>query len=75
MERDNALQQLADNKSEILSEKFDELLSKLSELTIKKFRRFLEQKDENQVISSIKNDLKLKRIHMKLRLSKCNKLE
>ena len=59
MERDGVLQQLVDDKSEILSDKFDELLVKLDEPTIRKFQRFLDQKDEDGVISGIKNDLKL----------------
>ena len=58
-ERDNVLQQLIDNKTEILSDKFDELLNKLDEPTIRKFQRFLDQKDEDKIISNIKNDLKL----------------
>jgi len=58
-ERDDILQQLVDDKTEILSEKFDNLLDKLDESTIKKFQRFLDQKDEDKIISGIKNDLKL----------------
>jgi hypothetical protein len=58
-ERDEILQQLIDEKTEILSLKFDEILNKLDEPTIRKFRRFLEQSDENEVICTIKNDLKL----------------
>ena len=42
-----------------LSDKFDELLVKLDEPTIRKFQRFLDQKDEDGVIRGIKNDLKL----------------
>jgi hypothetical protein len=58
-EKDEILQQLVDDKADILSEKFEELLEKLDEPTIKKFKRFLEQKDEDCVISDIKDDLKL----------------
>ena len=58
-ERDNVLQQLIDEKTAILSDKFDELLATLDEPTVRKFKRFLEQKDESEVIASIKNDLKL----------------
>jgi len=58
-ERDNILQQLIDDKTAILSDKFDEMLVNLDGPTIKKFQRFLDQKDENAVINGIKNDLKL----------------
>jgi hypothetical protein len=58
-EKDDALQQLIDEKTETLSNKFDVLIDKLDEHTIRKFRRFLDQRDENEVISNIKNDLKL----------------
>jgi len=58
-ERDGVLQQLIDDKTAILSERFDELLVRLDEATIRKFQRFLDQKDDNTVISGIKNDLKL----------------
>jgi len=53
------LQQLVDDKTEKLSEKFDELLTKLDDSTIRKFQRFLDQKEDDTVISGIKNDLKL----------------
>ena len=58
-ERDNVLQQLVDDKTAILSDKFDELLVKLDDATVRKFQRFLDQKDDDTVISGIKNDLKL----------------
>ena len=58
-ERDGVLQQLMDDKTSILSDKFDELLMHLDEPTVRKFQRFLDQSDENIVISNIKNDLKL----------------
>ena len=58
-ERDEVLQQLVDDKTEILTEKFDELIEKIDEPTIKKFRRFLDQKDDDKIIASIKNDLRL----------------
>lgn len=58
-ERCNILQQLVDDKTDILSDKFDELITKLDEPTIRKFQRFLDQRDEDNVISNIKNDLKL----------------
>ena len=42
------------NKTDILSEKFEELVDHLDEATVRKFHRFLDQKDEDLVISSIK---------------------
>ena len=58
-ERDDILQQLVDDKTVILSEKFDELFVKLDAPTIKKFQRFLDHQEENNVMTDIKNDLKL----------------
>ena len=58
-ERDDILQQLMEDKTEILTGKFDELLTHLDEASIKKFQRFLDNQDENGVITGIKNDLKL----------------
>ena len=40
-ERDDVLQEMIENKTDILSEKFDELIKTLDESTIKKFKRFL----------------------------------
>jgi len=58
-ERENVLQEMVDNKTEILNEKFEELVERLDESTIRKFRRFLDQKDDDTTISNIKKDLKL----------------
>ena len=58
-ERDNVLQQLVDDKTAILSDKFDDLLTNLDEPTVRKFQRFLDQNDEDKVVAGIKNDLKL----------------
>jgi len=58
-ERDGVLQQLVDDKTAVLSDKFDELLVKLDDATIRKFQRFLDQKDDDVIICGIKNDLKL----------------
>jgi hypothetical protein len=58
-ERDDVLRQLIDDKTAILSDKFDELLASLDEPTVRKFRRFLDESDQHEVISQIKNDLKL----------------
>ena len=58
-ERDDILQQIIDYKTDILSDKFDELLNQLDDPTIRKFQRFLDHKDEDKIILGIKNDLKL----------------
>jgi hypothetical protein len=58
-ERDDVLRQLIDDKKAILSDKFDELLASLDEPTVRKFRRFLDESDQLEVICQIKNDLKL----------------
>jgi hypothetical protein len=58
-ERDNILQDIVDNKGEMLQLKFNEIVEKLDEPTVRKFRRFLDERDEKEVISSIKKDLKL----------------
>jgi len=58
-ERENILQELVDNKTDILNEKFDELVDNLDEATVRKFRRFLDQKDDDVIVNSIKKDLRL----------------
>jgi hypothetical protein len=58
-DRDLIINDMLDNGSFILEEKFEKLLNQLDEFTVKKFRRFLSLKDENRVIINIKNDLKL----------------
>lgn len=58
-ERDDILQDIVYNKTDILSEKFDELVDRLDEPTTKKFNRFLDKRDDDAVINSIKKDLKL----------------
>ena len=58
-ERDDVLQEMIENKTDILSEKFDELIKTLDESTIKKFKRFLDEKDEDRVVEQIKKELKL----------------
>lgn len=57
-EKDVVLQKLIEDKSDILIEKFDELIENLDEYTIKKFRRFLNEKDDDATILNIKKDLK-----------------
>lgn len=58
-ERDDVLQDMVYIKTDILSDKFDELLESLSEPIKRKFNRFLDNKDEDAVINSIKKDIKL----------------
>ena len=58
-ERDDVLQEMIENKTDILNDKFDELLKILDESTIKKFSNFLNEKDEDRIIEQIKKDLKL----------------
>ena len=58
-ERDDLLQEIVYNKSDILNKKFDELVDQLDEFTIRKFNRFLDKKDDDAIINSIKKDLKL----------------
>jgi hypothetical protein len=60
-DRDDALDQLKNEKAEFLAGKFNELLKagELSEATIKKMRRFIKEKDEDPADTNIKNDIKL----------------
>jgi hypothetical protein len=58
-ERENILQDIVDNKGEMLQLKFNDMVDKLDEPTVRKFRRFLDERDEKEVISKIKGDLKL----------------
>lgn len=58
-ERNDILQDIIDNKTYFLAEKFDEIYDTLDEGTIKKFKRFLDEKDQDRVIDQIKKDLKL----------------
>ena len=58
-DRDEALQQLYEDKSDFLETKFEELIARLDEPTIKMFKRFLKIKDDdNEKIQSIKKELK-----------------
>ena len=58
-ERDDVLQNMVYNNTDKLNEKFEELMDELDEPTIRKFNRFLDKKDDNDVMNSIKKDLKL----------------
>ena len=58
-DRNDALQQLYEDKSDILETKFEELIERLDEPTIKMFRRFLKIKDnDEEKIRVIKKELK-----------------
>lgn len=65
-ERDDVLQEMIENKADILNEKFDELIKTLDESTIKKFKRFLDEKDEDRIVEQIKKELKLMLYNKKL---------
>ena len=57
--RDEILRDLIDDKTEMLSCKFNELEDKISEATKRKFERFIEESDEKDNILNMKNDLQL----------------
>jgi molecular chaperone DnaK (HSP70) len=58
-DRDDALQQLYEDKSDILETKFEELIEKLDDQTIRMFNRFLKIKDtDDEKIKIIKKELK-----------------
>lgn len=58
--RDETLQQLYEDKTDILETKFEELLKRLDEQTIKMFQRFIKVKDDDDsVVRRIKKDLKI----------------
>jgi hypothetical protein len=57
-DRDDALQQLYEDKSDILETKFEDLIERLDEPTIKMFKRFLKIKDDDEKIRVIKKELK-----------------
>jgi hypothetical protein len=70
--QDNVLSYLLELKKDNLIDKFDGLLEKLSDRTINKFKRFLDKEDDDEVINSIKQDIKLllynkKKIPLKLK--------
>ena len=58
-EREDVLQDMIDNKTDILNEKFDELIDKFDEITIKRFKKFLDEKDDDKVSAQLKKDLKM----------------
>jgi hypothetical protein len=60
-DRDSIIDQLDDEKTEFICGKFHELLEagELSASTIKKLKRFLNEKDEEPAGTNLKNDIKL----------------
>ena len=59
MARDSVLQDLYEDKSDYLVEKFEELQCKLDESTLKRFGNFLSRKDEDKIIEQTKKEIKL----------------
>lgn len=57
--RKEVLDTLYSDKSNILELKFKELIDKLDKYTIKKFERFINQIDDDNVVNDIKKDLKI----------------
>lgn len=58
--RKDALEQLYEDKTDILETKFEELLERLDENTIRMFQRFIKVKaDDDSIIKRIKNELKM----------------
>ena len=58
--RDETLQQLYEDKTDILETKFEELIKRLDEQTIRMFQRFIKVKDDDDaVVRRIKKDLKI----------------
>ena len=59
MNRENCLQDMYEDKSDYLVEKFEELQPKLDEQTIKRFSNFLNRKDDDKIIEQTKKEIKL----------------
>jgi hypothetical protein len=57
--RQTTIDDLYDNKKDILVEKFDELVNTLPEHAIKKFKRFLNDEQDDKIANTIKEELKL----------------
>jgi hypothetical protein len=59
-DRDETIEQLYNDKADILEMKFEEMLDKLDDQTIKMFKKFLQIKDtDNEVVKKIKKELKV----------------
>jgi len=57
--RENCLQDIYEDKSDYLVEKFEELHGKLDEQTTKRFGNFLNRKDDDKIIEQTKKEIKL----------------
>lgn len=57
--KETGLQDLYEDKTEYLVDKFEELKDKLDDISLRKFERFLNEKDDDQVIEKTKNEIKL----------------
>ena len=58
-DRSEILDQIIQDKSVILEEKFNETISNLSDYVKNKFKQFLEIKDDDVIINRIKKELKI----------------
>ena len=58
-DREMVLKELIDDKTEVLSLKFEEMIQTLDEFTIRKFQRFLDEGDDDDTITKIKDDLRM----------------
>ena len=58
-DREMILKELIDDKTDVLSVKFEEMLPTLDEFTIRKFQRFLDEGDDDDNITKIKDDLRM----------------
>ena len=60
MNRSEVIQDMYDDKSNILIEKFEELeSSNIDKNTLKKFRRFINKQDDDDIKNKIKEEIKL----------------
>ncbi|MBA42646.1 MAG: hypothetical protein CMF62_01380 [Magnetococcales bacterium] len=57
--RDETIEKLIDDKKDFLTEKFHNLKEELKPSSIKKFNRFLDQQDDDEVLDNLKQDIKL----------------
>jgi len=58
-EKETILEDLRDEKSLLLSDKYEELKNNLGDYTKEKFERFLDESDSSKVKEHIKNDIKI----------------
>ena len=58
-DRSEILDQLLEDKRFYLVEKFEELVESLNHITIRKFKRFLDQQDDDEIANNIKKEIRL----------------